>query len=149
MSGMHASEGPFRGMSRSCYFRCCPAWSFTHPGRSQQTEVRWSQYRHSARSASNVSRASVQILTLASYVGYGLTETSPVAHILPRDKFLSKAGSAGTLLPNLEARLVGDDGVDVKPGERGELWLRGPTVMKVGVRAGRRIGLTCRTPRVT
>jgi len=58
---------------------------------------------------------------------------SPVSHIIPHDKFLSKAGSCGILLPNLEARLVGDDGVDVTPGERGELWLRGPTVMKVGV----------------
>jgi len=26
--------------------------------------------------------------------------------------------------------LIGDGGVDVKPGEPGELWLRGPTVMK-------------------
>ena len=57
---------------------------------------------------------------------------SPAVHILPQDRFLSKAGSVGVLIPNLEARLVGDDGVDVKPGEPGELWLRGPTVMKVG-----------------
>lgn len=37
------------------------------------------------------------------------------------------------LLPNLEARLVDDDGVDVRvgQGERGELWIRGPSVMKV------------------
>ncbi|KAF9646482.1 acetyl-CoA synthetase-like protein [Thelephora ganbajun] len=62
--------------------------------------------------------------------GYGLTEMSPVVHILPRDQFLSKAGSAGILVPNLEARLVGDGGVDAKPGESGELWLRGPSVMK-------------------
>ncbi|KAF9790975.1 AMP binding protein [Thelephora terrestris] len=62
--------------------------------------------------------------------GYGLTEMSPVSHLLPHDQFLSKVGSAGLLIPNLEARLVGIDGVDVKPGEPGELWLRGPTVMK-------------------
>ena len=59
---------------------------------------------------------------------------SPVALILPYDLFLSRAGSAGVLLPNLEARLVGDGDVDVKPGEPGELWLRGPTVMKVRIR---------------
>ena len=70
-------------------------------------------------------------LTVASYAGYGLTEMSPVALLLLSDQFLSKAGSAGVLLPNLEARLVGNGGVDVKPGEPGELWLRGPTVMKV------------------
>ena len=58
---------------------------------------------------------------------------SPVSHLLLSDQFLSKAGSVGVLLPNLEARLVGDGGVDVKPGEPGELWLRGPTVMRVGL----------------
>jgi hypothetical protein len=43
------------------------------------------------------------------------------------------------LLPNLEARLVRDDtssadgnnAEDAKPGESGELWIRGPNVMKV------------------
>lgn len=39
-------------------------------------------------------------------------------------------GSCGLLLPNLEARLVKDDGEDAKDGESGELWMRGPTVMK-------------------
>ena len=42
-----------------------------------------------------------------------------------------KAGMIGPLLPNLEARLVDDDGADVKEGERGELWIRGPSIMKV------------------
>lgn len=58
---------------------------------------------------------------------------SPVCLILPDHQFLSRAGSVGVLLSNLEARLVGDGGIDVKPGEPGELWLRGPTVMKVRV----------------
>jgi long-subunit acyl-CoA synthetase (AMP-forming) len=44
-------------------------------------------------------------------------------------------GSAGVLLPNLEARLVVDDDgkgdIDATEGERGELWLRGSTIMKV------------------
>lgn len=37
------------------------------------------------------------------------------------------------MLPNLEARLVVDEegGVDAEEGHPGELWLRGPTVMKV------------------
>ncbi|KAH8113275.1 AMP binding protein [Phellopilus nigrolimitatus] len=62
--------------------------------------------------------------------GYGLTETSPTAVILPEKDAERRAGSIGMLLPNLEARLVTDDGVDAKDGEPGELWLRGPTVMK-------------------
>jgi len=38
------------------------------------------------------------------------------------------------MLPNLEARLVVDEegAVDAEEGQPGELWLRGPTVMKVG-----------------
>ena len=61
-----------------------------------------------------------------------MTEMSPVVHFLPCDRFLAKAGSVGILAPNLEARLVGQSGIDVNLGEPGELWLRGPTVMKVG-----------------
>lgn len=68
--------------------------------------------------------------------GYGLTEMSPVTHILPPKDALRKVGTTGLLLPNLEARLVEDDTegqpvVDAKLGEAGELWVRGPTVMKV------------------
>ena len=75
---------------------------------------------------------------------------SPVAHILPCDQSASRAGSVGTLLPNLEARLIGDEGIDVNPCEPGELWLRGPTVMKVGIdrKMPTRINLTLRTIRV-
>ncbi|KAJ7697632.1 AMP binding protein [Mycena rosella] len=64
--------------------------------------------------------------------GYGLTETSPTTHLLTIADCDRKMGSIGTLLPNLEARLVEDDDgdVDAKEGERGELWIRGPTVMK-------------------
>ncbi|KAG6884239.1 hypothetical protein C0993_000184 [Termitomyces sp. T159_Od127] len=68
--------------------------------------------------------------------GYGLTETSPTTHLLPTPDALRKVGSIGILLPNLEARLVvdGDGGgrgdVDANEGERGELWVRGPSIMK-------------------
>ena len=79
-----------------------------------------------------------------------MTEMSPVTHFMPRERFLSKAGSVGVLAPNLEARLVGQSGIDVNLGEPGELWLRGPTVMKVGVdgRIRVRISLIPRTIRV-
>lgn len=62
--------------------------------------------------------------------GYGLTETSPTAHFNPVETWDTKAGTIGPLLPNLEARLVRDDGTDAPEGERGELWLRGPSIMK-------------------
>jgi 4-coumarate--CoA ligase len=67
--------------------------------------------------------------------GYGLTETSPTTHLLPPSHAVLKVGSAGILLPNLEARLVvdndGKEDVDASEGEPGELWVRGSTIMKV------------------
>lgn len=66
--------------------------------------------------------------------GYGLTETSPTSHILPPGSSHLKPGSIGILLPNLEARIVeSDDGdalIDAADGKPGELWIRGPTIMK-------------------
>lgn len=64
--------------------------------------------------------------------GYGLTETSPTTHLQP-ECGAHKIGSIGLLLPNLEARLVVDsDGeIDAEDGQPGELWIRGPNVMKV------------------
>lgn len=56
--------------------------------------------------------------------GYGLTETSPGSHTLSYSMSMKKIGSVGTLFPNCQARLIGDDGEDVKEGEDGELWLR-------------------------
>jgi len=41
----------------------------------------------------------------------------------------TKQGSIGRIIPTFEARLVAD-GKDVGRGESGELWLRGPSVMK-------------------
>ncbi|KAI0090784.1 hypothetical protein BDY19DRAFT_887434 [Irpex rosettiformis] len=62
--------------------------------------------------------------------GYGLTETSPTSHCIPAQDSLRKVGTIGPLFPNLEARLVIEDVEDAKEGEAGELWIRGPTIMK-------------------
>jgi acyl-CoA synthetase (AMP-forming)/AMP-acid ligase II len=61
--------------------------------------------------------------------GYGLTETSPVTHCIPDTG--GRSGSIGPPLPNTECRIVDpESGEDVASGERGELWIRGPQVMK-------------------
>ncbi|HEX8744563.1 MAG TPA: 4-coumarate--CoA ligase family protein [Thermoleophilaceae bacterium] len=62
--------------------------------------------------------------------GYGLTETSPVTHCI-RPHGDNRPGSIGQALPNTECRLVdAESGQDVGEGEPGELWIRGPQVMK-------------------
>jgi acyl-CoA synthetase (AMP-forming)/AMP-acid ligase II len=62
--------------------------------------------------------------------GYGLTETSPVTHITPLGT-PGRPGSIGPLVPGTEARIVDvATGEDAGDGERGELLIRGPQVMK-------------------
>lgn len=63
--------------------------------------------------------------------GYGLTETSPVTHVHPFTGARVDLGAIGPALPSTACRLVDSDtGIDVVAGERGELWIRGPQVMK-------------------
>jgi acyl-CoA synthetase (AMP-forming)/AMP-acid ligase II len=66
------------------------------------------------------------------FQGYGLTETSPVTHVTPDDDpAKNRPGSIGQLLPNTEARVIGvETGEDVGPAEDGEIWIRGPQVMR-------------------
>jgi long-chain acyl-CoA synthetase len=60
--------------------------------------------------------------------GYGLTETSPVVALnTPRHH---RAGSVGQAVPGAEIRIVSDDGKAMPAGQTGEIWLRGPMVMK-------------------
>jgi acyl-CoA synthetase (AMP-forming)/AMP-acid ligase II len=71
--------------------------------------------------------------------GYGMTELSPVSHTTPDlgaeppgvPAGSVPKGSVGFAVPNSECRLVDPaTGRDAAPGERGELWVRGPNVMK-------------------
>jgi acyl-CoA synthetase (AMP-forming)/AMP-acid ligase II len=70
--------------------------------------------------------------------GYGMTELSPVSHTTPDEGCEPPGvtgevpkGSVGYAIPNTECRLVDPGtGEDAAPGERGELWIRGPQVMK-------------------
>jgi long-chain acyl-CoA synthetase len=62
------------------------------------------------------------------YEGYGLTECSPVVTVNPAGKV--KIGTVGPAVPMTELKLVDDAGNDVPEGGTGELWVRGPQVMK-------------------
>ncbi|KAK3310110.1 uncharacterized protein B0T15DRAFT_517435 [Chaetomium strumarium] len=60
--------------------------------------------------------------------GFGLSETSAVVCCQVVDEWAKFMGSVGKLMPNMEAKIVGDDGKEVAEGEAGELWLKGPNV---------------------
>ncbi|PYP91139.1 MAG: 4-coumarate--CoA ligase family protein [Gemmatimonadetes bacterium] len=63
--------------------------------------------------------------------GYGLTEASPVTHANPAEPGKTKPGTVGLLLPNTECQIVDPaGGGEVARGEDGELWIRGPQVMR-------------------
>ena len=60
--------------------------------------------------------------------GYGLTETAPTCTLIPAADAFRKAGSAGKAALHVEVRVVDEDGRDVRPGEIGEVWTRGPNL---------------------
>ena len=63
---------------------------------------------------------------------YGLTETASVATAHGGDDYFAQPGSVGRAAPTVELRVVDDVGVDAPAGERGEIWIKGPTVMAHG-----------------
>ncbi|KIW03622.1 uncharacterized protein PV09_05374 [Verruconis gallopava] len=61
--------------------------------------------------------------------GWGMTEVTCSAMGWNPDEY-SESFSVGELNTNCEAKLVDENGNEVKQGERGEIWVRGPNVMK-------------------
>ena len=62
--------------------------------------------------------------------GYGLTETAPFSSFLTPEWARSKLGSAGQPPLYSDTRIVDDNNRELGPGERGEICLRGPNIMK-------------------
>jgi acyl-CoA synthetase (AMP-forming)/AMP-acid ligase II len=68
------------------------------------------------------------------YNGYGVTECSPnISQAVVGER--RSDTSVGKILPGVEVQLVGADQKPVADGEIGELWVRGPNVMKGYYRA--------------
>ncbi|KJS36139.1 MAG: AMP-dependent synthetase [Hyphomonas sp. BRH_c22] len=71
-----------------------------------------------------------QVSTARPSTGYGMTETCGIITSIAADFFVDKPDSAGPAMPNFEAKCVDDDGQAVQPGQVGELWVRGSSVIK-------------------
>ncbi|MFJ7140940.1 MAG: long-chain-fatty-acid--CoA ligase FadD2 [Pseudomonadales bacterium] len=61
--------------------------------------------------------------------GYGLTETSPVACTNPYGD-RSRLGTVGLPVPGTTLKVIDDHGTELPLGERGELCIKGPQIMK-------------------
>lgn len=80
--------------------------------------------------APEVAQAGSERLGCPIRFGYGLTEVSPLSHSsVP--SIADKPGSVGYCLPNTECKIVDyDTGAELGPNQAGEIWIRGPQVMK-------------------
>jgi acyl-CoA synthetase (AMP-forming)/AMP-acid ligase II len=62
---------------------------------------------------------------------YGLTEVTGASHLASLSRAAEKPGSIGGIIANVEVKIVSTGtGQEVADGEQGELWVRGPIVMK-------------------
>ncbi len=75
-----------------------------------------------------------KLFGLPLYNGYGVTECSP--NIAQAEVEKPRADtSVGRIMPGVEVKFIGPDGLSVSEGEVGELRVRGPNVMKGYYRA--------------
>lgn len=61
--------------------------------------------------------------------GYGLTECAPLVSMSPYNQETYN-GTIGLPASSTDVRLMGDDGKEVAIGEPGEMWVKGPQVMR-------------------
>ena len=63
-------------------------------------------------------------------IGYGMTETNAYGPQNSGDDYLRKPLSAGRPAPTMELRVTDPDGKVLGPGEVGEIWFRGPMLIR-------------------
>ena len=62
--------------------------------------------------------------------GYGLTETSSITTQNSAEDYVNRPESAGPCVPVCDLKVVDETGREVAPGQVGELWIKGPNVVK-------------------
>jgi acyl-CoA synthetase (AMP-forming)/AMP-acid ligase II len=104
---------------------------FCHHPRVQTMD--WSRLRYintgGAPLSPELQERFTQITGVPVMQGYGLTESSPTTHVNPVRRI--KAGSIGLCLANTEDKIIDPETRSELPvRELGELWVKGPQVMK-------------------
>jgi long-chain acyl-CoA synthetase len=62
--------------------------------------------------------------------GYGLTETSSITTFNTGDDYVERPDSVGPPVPVCEVKVVDEEEKTLPPGKIGELWIKGPNVVK-------------------
>lgn len=84
----------------------------------------------------NLGKAVADRLGCTVRQGYGMTEMSPVSHLIPVDRADVPLDSVGFTVPNMECKIVDPVSGEEIPvpeegvSEPGELWCKGPNVMR-------------------
>ncbi len=79
----------------------------------------------------SVAQAFMARLGIPIFQAYGMTEVSGATHLGATTPDKLKPHSAGRVLPNTECKVVDlPTGNLMGPGEQGEIWVRGPLIMK-------------------
>jgi len=63
-------------------------------------------------------------------IGYGMTETNAYGPQNSGDDYLRKPTSAGRPVPSMQVRVTDEQGNELPPGEVGEIWFRGPMLIR-------------------
>ncbi len=75
-------------------------------------------------------KALYQRLNVELFNAYGLTETSSLTTTMPPCDTLRKGASVGLPVTGVQLRVVDPDGQDLPAGTVGELWVKGPNVVR-------------------
>ncbi|HUH84515.1 MAG TPA: class I adenylate-forming enzyme family protein [Stellaceae bacterium] len=109
------------------------AWQvLEHPAfdRYDLSSVESIAYGGAPAAAELVTRIKAKFPKVTPGNGYGLTETSSVAAQNAAEDYERKPDSVGLPIPVCDFRIVDAAQQDVAPGEVGELWIKGPNVVK-------------------
>lgn len=82
-----------------------------------------------APSGADLTDSVAERLNCIALQGYGMTELSPVSHVVPGNA--PKSGAAGIAVPNTSCKIVDpDSGAALSDDQEGEIWIKGPQVMQ-------------------
>jgi acyl-CoA synthetase (AMP-forming)/AMP-acid ligase II len=97
--------------------------------RADLSSLRLIAYSGSPMPAGTIALLRERFPQVALHNFFGLTETTSITHVLPSADAAARADSIGKLLPEVYARIVDENGRDVRPGEVGELLFRRDNVI--------------------